>query len=546
MTTLRPFAPPCRPETGGAARRVLCAVLAAALAWAPTAATLAQQNDALRLPALGESASDEFNLSAEKRLGEQIMREIRRDPDYLDDPQLLDYLQSVWQPLVQAAKARGDIGPDTEHLFPYEPFLVRDRSVNAFALPGGYVGVHLALIAMTATRDELASVLAHELSHITQRHIARSIVAANRSSTLGLAAILIGIFAAARASNADMANAALATGQAAVQQTQLNFSRDMEREADRNGIAVLSGAGFAPAGMAAMFEKLDQANRLNDNGSYPYLRSHPLTSDRIGEARQRIDNLPAGTSDPQPLLQALMRARARVLMDSSASAQQRLQDLAQRGDQPELPRADRLGAMYGAALASLQLRDLPAAERSAARARALFDSAPSAEAGARRTLARLQVQLALARGDLGRAHDALAEATDDGSRASLLQRAQVSLAEGSTAALRDASDALQVWVAEHRSDAGAWAQLALVANRQGQTLRAVRADAEAQAALGDLRGAIDRMRAGQLIAQRGGPGTNFIEASVIDARLRDLQTQRRGELREQRGGGNGRQAPDND
>ena len=213
MTTLRPFAPPCRPETGGAARRVLCAVLAAALAWTPTAATLAQQNDALRLPALGESASDEFNLSAEKRLGEQIMREIRRDPDYLDDPQLLDYLQSVWQPLVQAAKARGDIGPDTEHLFPYEPFLVRDRSVNAFALPGGYVGVHLALIAMTATRDELASVLAHELSHITQRHIARSIVAANRSSTLGLAAILIGIFAAARASNADMANAALATGQ---------------------------------------------------------------------------------------------------------------------------------------------------------------------------------------------------------------------------------------------------------------------------------------------------------------------------------------------
>ena len=160
-------------------------------------------------------------------------------------------------------------------------------------------------------------------------------------------------------------------------------------------------------------------------------------------------------------------------------------------------------------------------ERSAARARALFDSAPSAEAGARRTLARLQVQLALARGDLGRAHDALAEATDDGSRASLLQRAQVSLAEGSTAALRDASDALQVWVAEHRSDAGAWAQLALVANRQGQTLRAVRADAEAQAALGDLRGAIDRMRAGQLIAQRGGPYAAYpifnIPPEVADA-----------------------------
>ena len=88
---------------------------------------------------------------------------------------MLEYLQSLWQPLVAQARVRGNITPDIDQRMAWEPFLVRDRSVNAFALPGGYVGVHLGLMAITATRDELASVLAHELSHVTQRHIARSI-----------------------------------------------------------------------------------------------------------------------------------------------------------------------------------------------------------------------------------------------------------------------------------------------------------------------------------------------------------------------------------
>ena len=114
---------------------------------------------------------------------------------------------------------------------------MRDRSVNAFALPGGYVGVHLGLIAMTGTRDELASVLAHELSHVTQRHIARGIANSKRQSLIGLAAMILGVLAASRAGSADGANAAIVGGQAAAIQGQLNFSRDMEREADRIGFA---------------------------------------------------------------------------------------------------------------------------------------------------------------------------------------------------------------------------------------------------------------------------------------------------------------------
>lgn len=513
-------------------QRLLCTLLAAALA-AAAAAPLRAQVAApapVRLPALGESASDEFNLNQEKRIGEQVMREIRRDPDYLDDAPLLDYLQSLWQPLVQAARRQGDIGPDTERLFPYEAFLVRDRSVNAFALPGGFVGVHLGLIAMTATPDELASVLAHELSHITQRHIARSISAASRSSTLGLAAMLLGLLVASRASNADAAQAAVAGGQAAMVQAQLNFSRDMEREADRSGMALMDRAGFAPAGMAAMFDKLDTASRLNDSGGFPYLRSHPLTVDRIGEARQRVQSA-GGTlsTPPAPLLHTLMQARARVLMDPSVQALRRLQDLDARATMDQLPLADRLGGLYGAALASSRLREFDRAERATVAAQRLLAAAPGpADAAARQALARLATQLALARGDAAQAGRALAQAAaDDGSRSGLLLRAEWALADGSAPALQRSAEALQTWVAEHREDAGAWQLLAQTAERQGLPLRAVRAEAEAQAALGNLGGAIDRLRAGQRLARQGGAGNDFIDASVIDARLRDLMAQRR-------------------
>ena len=115
--------------------------------------------------------------------------------------------------------------------------------------------------------------LAHEFSHISRRHIARSVAANSRNSTLGVAAMILGVLAASRSRNADVANAAIVGGQAAMAQNQLNFSRDMEREADRNGQALMVQAGFGAGGMNAMFAKLDQANRLNDNGAFPYLRS---------------------------------------------------------------------------------------------------------------------------------------------------------------------------------------------------------------------------------------------------------------------------------
>jgi predicted Zn-dependent protease len=496
-----------------ASRRLCTALLALAIGIAPPAWPQ------VRLPSLGESASDEVTVAAEKRLGEQIMRDIRRDPDYLDDPVLLEYLQSIWQPLVVAARQRGDIAPDIDAAFAWEAFLVRDRNVNAFALPGGYVGVHLALIGLTGSADELASVLAHELSHVTQRHIARSITVSQRQGLLALAGLIVGILAASRSNNADAAQAAIMGSQAAAAQGQLNFSRDMEREADRIGLSVLRQAGFAPSGMAHMFEKLDQANRLNDSGAYPYLRSHPLTTERVAEAQARQGAVTAVTARPE---HALMQARARVLMDPAVQSRRRLQELDKAGTADA---NDRLAALYASTLASLQLRDFArAGEAYAAGARQLASAASVGPAA--RVWALLGAELALAQGDAPGAVMRLAAWPADSSRPRLLLDTQTALVAGDAARIKRQSEALQAWVSDHRADVLAWTALSSCAERQGQALRAVRAQAESHAAGGDLSGAIDRLRAGQRLARSGG-AQDFIESSVIDARLRELEGQRR-------------------
>ena len=538
------------------ARLLLAAALATALPSPPLWAQPSTRNDTgdVRLPSLGESAGEDFSVGTERRLGDQIMAEIRRDPAYIDDALLLDHIQSMWLPLVAASRARGNISADLDAAFTWEAFLVRDRSINAFALPGGYVGVHLGLIAVTATRDELASVLAHELSHVTQRHIARSIASSSRQSLVGLAALVLGVLAASRASSADATQAVIVGSQAAVAQGQLNFSRDMEREADRVGWGVFQGAGFAPQGMAAMFERLENAYRLTDSGAFPYLRSHPLTVDRIGEARARVESTPSGAAHTplRPTIDhQLMQARARVLMDPTVQALRRWQAV----DAAALTGGERLAALYGSALASLELRE-------PARAQATLDAAAPLlpkdgdNAHAAFALGSLQAQVWQASGQAPRAlawFDAQrAPSSGPAARPLILLRAQAAIdvaraaggAGSAGASLRNSTEALQTWVAEHKIDATAWALLAQGADLLGLKLRAMRADGEASAARGDLVGAIDRLRAAQRQARSGGAGTgpDFIEVSIVDARLRDLTAQRRAQLAEARGDKN----PDRD
>jgi predicted Zn-dependent protease len=514
----------------------------------------------VRLPALGEEAGEEFSVGTERTLGEQIMREIRRDPAYLDDPPLLDYVQRVWRPLIEAARQRGEITADTAQQLAWEVFLVRDRSVNAFALPGGHVGVHLGLIAVTSSSDELAAVLAHELTHVTQRHIARGIVNSQRTTLLSLAGLILGVLAASRAGSSDGVQAAVVGSQAAAAQSQLNYSRDMEREADRVGFGVLTDAGFSPAGMAAMFEKLENANRLNDSGAFPYLRSHPLTVERISEARARLA-LSGAAAPADPIEHVLMGARARVLMDPGAEGlrrqQQRVASAIAPGAAP-LSFNERLGALYAGALATLLLDDAKAADAAVAKALELLRDKPAVAAGAGRTFKELQVQVVLQRGDPAAALKLLDDpALQPASRWTRLLRGQAALAlwnlqpadaaacarpaaSGSACdtpaykALRSSNEALQNWVSMHPRDPLSWSMLAQGEEALGQRLRAMRAQAEARAALGDINGAIDRLRAAQTLV-RSGAANDFIEASVIDARLRQLEALRREITAELRG-----------
>lgn len=524
-------------------RRRLAATLAGmTLLTALQAPALAQ----VRLPSLGEAASRDLNVGSERRLGEQIMREARRDPAYFDDPVLLEYLQSIWNPLVAAAREVGHIDADTDTAFAWETFLVRDRSVNAFALPGGFVGAHLGLIAITTSRDQLASVMAHELSHVTQRHIARSIAPQQQASLVAVAAFLLGILAASRANNVDLANAAIMGGQGAAIQGQLNFSRDMEREADRIGYGLLGAAGFAPAGQAMMFDRMDAATRLSDNGSFPYLRSHPLTIDRISEARNRTLLGDNRVSQPT-LLHTLMQMRSRVLMDDGVQALQRLSG---QTSSPQL--ADRVSALYGGALAASMLKEHARAERQVALALQLAAGAAPREPAAERVLRLLQAQVLLNAGDAAgalQALDIMASATSE--RPPLLLRAQAAMAlqrsDAVAAAqpLRSATESLQTWLAEKPQDAAAWELLAATSEALGLKLRALRAGAEARAAVGDLNGAIDRLRAAQS-ASRASGATDFIEASVIDVRLRQVSNQRRVLAAELRGEGRGAPPPSED
>lgn len=500
-------------------RRGLAALLSATLL---TQSVWAQVN----LPALGDSVSAEVSISAEKKLGDQIMRSIRPDPDYLDDPLLLEYVQGTFSPLVQAARKLGNISDDTSDRFAWEVFLVRDKSVNAFALPGGYIGVHLGLIAMTGARDELASVLGHELSHVTQRHIARSYIGESRNSMLATAGMILGILAAARSRNTDGVQAAVMGSQAAAAQASLNFSRDMEREADRVGFQVMTQAGYAPAGMASMFERMEQSYHLMDSGAYPYLRSHPLTSERIGEARARLgtagETRVVGTTE-----HALMAARSKVLMDQRADAWRYLQGLdagSRQGTQ-----MDQLAARYASALASIKLREFSRAETTLKTADAIAGML-GADPGAKRMMVYLHAEFELARGKPDAGFAALEALKDERSRPMLMMKAELAKADGRAEVKRAAADSLQTYLSLNNNDALAWQEIAPLWQQLDQPLRSVRAQGEARAAVGDIVGAIDRLRSASRLSR--GRDSDQIEASVIDARLRSLVYERRQMLAE--------------
>jgi len=467
-----------------------------------------------QLPTLGDG--NDMTPAAERRMGEKIARELYRDPDYLDDPVLADYVQGIWQPLLAAARARGELTAELDERFAWQVLLGKDRSVNAFAVPGGWLGLNLGLVSVTQSRHELAAVLAHELSHVTQRHIARIVAQEKRQTPWMIGAMVLGALAARK--NADAANAAIAGSQALAVQNQLNFSRDMEREADRIGFGVMTQAGFEPQGFVSMFDKLQQAARLNDSGAYPYLRSHPMTTERMADVQSRIQLAPreraSGGAEALLLEHALMAARARALSATGADSLRAL--VAEAGHLPaSAPRLRRAGTLYAASLAASRLREGTAALQHAQR---LLDEV-HAEPAATRRARLLLAEVAQAAGQPARAATLLDAGARE--RPEVLLWAQNRLATGQAP---EVAQRLQSWVAERPRDATAWQVLAAAYAAQGQMVRAIRAEAEAQVAQLDYQAALDRLKAAQDLARRGGPGTDYIEASIVDTRARQVES----------------------
>jgi predicted Zn-dependent protease len=233
------------------------------------------------LPDLGDVSQAALTPLQERQIGQQSMMQIRASKQYLDDAEINDYLNQVGAKLVENSP---------EPSLDFEFFAVNDYSVNAFALPGGFIGVNAGLLLITQSESELASVLSHEISHVTQHHLARMIEGQRGDSLVSMAAIAIAILAARTSPQA--AEATIASVQAGNIQKQLNFTRTYEEEADRIGLQLLQKSGFNTHAMPEFLERLQKATRLLDGNAPNYLRTHPITSDRIAEIENRIHNQP--------------------------------------------------------------------------------------------------------------------------------------------------------------------------------------------------------------------------------------------------------------
>jgi predicted Zn-dependent protease len=245
--------------------------------------------DDIKIPDMGSPADAILNKSQEAQIGRAIMRSIRMSGELVEDPQITEYINDIGHRI--AAQTN-----DGDHEFTF--FVVNDPRINAFALPGGYIGIHTGLIDASRSEDELAGVVAHEIAHVTQRHIARSIHASSRQSMLSTALMLGALILGAASGDSDATQAGIAVAQGTAAQQQINFTRSNEHEADRIGIGALAAAGFDPFGMSSFFEVMSRQQLSAPDERMPeFLRTHPVTTTRIAEARTRAAEYPRIRSD---------------------------------------------------------------------------------------------------------------------------------------------------------------------------------------------------------------------------------------------------------
>jgi predicted Zn-dependent protease len=292
----------------------------------------------LALPELGDASQAVLSPQAEQAMGEIAMHNLRASGAYFNDPEVNAYLNNLGYRLVSS---------DSTISSHFEFFAVDDPAINAFAMPGGYIGVNTGLVLATQNESQLASVLAHEISHVTQHHIARAIAAQSGSQLATIATVAAAILAA-KSGNSQALPAAMTSMTAAQIQGQINFTRENELEADRMGFQLLDKAGFDTRAMAEFFEQMGKLTRTSETNTPAYLRSHPLTPQRIAEAQDRAYGKPyrqISTSLDYSLVHALLRSYEGTAEDAIAASGANLK---------EGRFNNRSAAMYGYAAALLR------------------------------------------------------------------------------------------------------------------------------------------------------------------------------------------------
>jgi predicted Zn-dependent protease len=391
-------------------------------------------------------------------------------------------------------------------------FPINDHSINAFAMPGGYIGVHTGLILSAQSESELAGVMAHEISHVTQRHISRQVF---QSSKLSMASMLaMGLALLAARSNGQVAGAAIATAQAGSISAQLAFSRDFEREADRMGFETLGKAGFDVRGMGEFFARLQKSVRLYENNATAYLRTHPLSGERLSDMQNREHAVSyRQVTDSQDFL--LVRAKLRAMLGTAGDAVKDFEGLLR--DKKFVSEG---ATRYGLAVALARKRDWAAAEQELLTARKMKASAAILE--------RQLAEVKLAQGDASAAlviyreamvRYPLNQALNYGYGQALIKvkRYDEALKFADMQLLSYPQD-----VRLHKMRAESYAGLGRGA-QQHQAL------AEVFSLQGQTAGAIDQLQH----AQKAGDA-NFYEQSVIEARLRELRKRLLEEQKEKR------------
>ncbi|WP_175886434.1 M48 family metalloprotease [Burkholderia sp. BCC0044] len=481
---------------------------------------------ALELPDLGDGSGGSLTPRAERRLGERVMREVRRDPDYLDDWLVRDYLNAMAARLAAAAAARyiGGYTPDFD-LFP-----VRDPQINAFSMPGGFIGINSGLVVTTQTESELASVVGHEMGHVLQRHIARMIGASEKSGYTALATMLLGVLAGVLARSGDLGSAIAMGGQAYAVDNQLRFSRSAEREADRVGFQLLAGAGYDPYGMPGFFERLDRAS-MGDAGVPAYARTHPLTGERIADMEDRARRAPY-RQPRQSAEYGFVRARLRILQNRAPT------DISAEARRMQLEIDDRTAPnvaanWYGIALANALLGQYDAADKALASARGAFDASERRDEDPASSSPSLDVLAAEIARRAGRTDDAvrlsaLAQRRWPRSHAAIVAHLQALIAA------RRFAEAQTLARAQAKADPEQpdwWDYLAKASDGKGDVLARRRALAEKLALDGAWPSAIR-----QLKEARDAKEVSFYEQSIIGARLLEFEARYKEERDDEKNG----------